>query len=62
MGSARRAGGRARERLVEEQQRLRRMEMQANAGRQSGADAGELFGRTADPLHQILKQLFDLKD
>ena len=56
------ARGRDRERLVEEQQRLRRMEMQGSAGQQSGSDAGELFRRTADPLHQVLKQLFDLKD
>lgn len=55
------ARDRERERLVEEQQRLRRMEMQGNAGQQSGIDPGALFVRTDDPLQAVLKHLFDLK-
>ena len=51
---------RARARLVEEQYRLRRMELQGNADRQSVHDPGDVLGRTSDPLHRVFKQLFDL--
>ncbi|MBC7789536.1 MAG: zf-TFIIB domain-containing protein [Anaerolineae bacterium] len=56
------ARSRERERLVQEQQRLCRMEMQESARQDSDVNAGGLFSRTADPLHDVLKHLFDMKD
>jgi len=53
------ARGRERERLKEEQNRLRRMEFWASADRQSAHDPGDLLGRTSDPLHRAFKQFFD---
>jgi Zn-finger nucleic acid-binding protein len=56
------ARGRERERLVQEQQRLRRMTLQANIGQQSVRDRGSPFGSRDDSLGQVLKHLFDLQD
>lgn len=56
------ARGRERERLVQEQQRLRRMELQANSGRQSVPDSASAAGSRGTSLDQVLKHLFDPQD